>query len=365
VRAAGLAGGACSVLEVAESLGDLQLDATRAVARSHLLVLWSRLGTYDQTELDGLLWNDRSLFEYRAFILPTRDAAIHAASMRAYPLGESTRARYVRSWLAANRRFQQYVLGELEARGPLRSRELEDRAELPWRTGGWNDGTKNTSRMLELLHAQGRVLVAGREGSERLWQLAERVLPALVEGEPITLEEAARRDLLIALRSQGVTEAKRFRRSAKSAWAHYGAQALDQLEADGEVEPVRVDELDGNWYAHPEALADSGWTERTTLLSPFDNLIRDRERAEQLFGFQYRLEIYVPKHKRRFGYWVMPVLKGGELVGRVDLLHDRTANELRVNATYPEPLRSLEIDEPLASLAEFVGADRVTSVGRA
>jgi uncharacterized protein len=200
LRSAGLAGGPGSVLEVAESLGDLQLDPTSAVARSHLLVLWSRLGPYEQDELERLLWKKRWLFEYRAFVLPTRDAAIHAASMRAYPLGERTRARYIRTWLAANRRFQEYVLAELEARGPLRSRELEDRAELPWRTGGWNDGAKNTSRMLELLHAQGRILVSGREGSERLWDVAERVLPVLVEKEPLTLEEAARRDILVALR---------------------------------------------------------------------------------------------------------------------------------------------------------------------
>jgi uncharacterized protein YcaQ len=92
VRAAGLAGGSSSVLEVAESLGDLQLDPTSAVARSHLLVLWSRLGPYDRRELDGLLWKDRSLFEYRAFILPARDAAIHAASMRTYLLGDPTGA---------------------------------------------------------------------------------------------------------------------------------------------------------------------------------------------------------------------------------------------------------------------------------
>jgi uncharacterized protein len=150
-----------------------------------------------------------------------------------------------------------------------------------------------------------------------------------------------------------------------SAWTDSGPRALDRLEADGELELVQVAEVGGPWYAHPAALADNGWEERTTLLSPFDNLIRDRERTEQLFGFHYRLEIYVPKHKRRFGYWAMPVLRGSELVGRVDLYHDRTANELRVNATYPERGRSLEIDEPLASLAAFVGADRVTRVGRA
>jgi uncharacterized protein YcaQ len=95
------------------------------------------------------------------------------------------------------------------------------------------------------------------------------------------------------------------------------------------------------------------------LLSPFDNLIRSRERTEALFGFRYRLEIYVPKAKREYGYWVMPVLAGDELVGRVDIEYDRAAATLRVNKAYPEPGRRLELDEPLASLAAFVGADHV------
>lgn len=348
VRPAGLAGGPTTVLDTAEWLGDVQLGPTSAVARTHLLVLWSRLGTYDPTELDRLLWQEKKLLEWHAFIWPARDVAVVRAGMRAVHAGPYAHQRRAREWLEQNAEFAQYVVGELARRGPLRSRELEDRARVPWRSGGWNDG-KNLSRMPEILAQQGRILVAGRAGDERLWDVAERVLAA---GEELDDEEASRRAALIWLRAQGL---------AWPGWVGMrgfvgrGEIALRELADRGEVERVTVEGLGGWLYAHPDALADDGWEKRTTLLSPFDTLIRGRERTEELFGFRYRLEIYVPKSKREYGYWVMPVLAGDELVGRADLIHDRRANELRVNAAYPEPGRVLDLDEPLTGLAAFVG----------
>ena len=191
VRAAGLAGGVSSVLDVTGRLGDLQLDPTSAVERSHLLVLWSRLGPFDRGELDRLLWEERALFEYSAFVYPVRDLAVHAARMRAYPSDETlgpTRARRVREWLAVNVEFERYVLAELRRRGPLRSRELEDRSLEPWQSSGWTAG-KNVSQLLEFLWGRGRVLVAGREGGERVWDLGERVLPQLADVEPLSAWE--------------------------------------------------------------------------------------------------------------------------------------------------------------------------------
>jgi uncharacterized protein len=356
VQAAGLAGGMSSVLDVLLRLGDLQLDPTSAVARSHLLVLWSRLGPYDPADLDRLV-GERRLFEWNAFLWPMRDAGVRRAEMQAVHSGPYAHQRRARDWLERNRSLADYVLAELARRGPLRLRELDDRAVVPWKSGGWNDG-KNTSRMLELLAQQGRVLVAGRLGGERLWDIAERVLPA---GEPLGPEEASRQAALRWLRVQGIAAA---RWVGLLSFVGRGEAALRELADEGSIERVEVNGIAGALYAHPDALADTVWEPRTTLLSPFDPLIRNRERTEELHGFRYRLEIYVPKAKREYGYWVMPVLAGGELVGRVDLVHDRRAHEVRVNAVYPEPGRELQLDEPLASLAAFVGAERVAGLPR-
>jgi uncharacterized protein YcaQ len=350
-RAAGLAGGVeASVLDVAHRLGDLQLDPTSAVERSHLLVLWSRLGPWPRAELDRLLWDERALFEYSAFIYPVRDLAVHAARMRGYPSNDTLgpkRAGYVRDWLAANVEFERYVLAELRRRGPLRSRDLEDRALVPWGTGGWNDG-KNVSRMLETLWGQGRILVAAREGGERVWDLAERVLPGIDDVEPLDPWEGLRGRMLIAMRAAGIARLR--------SWQRRAARELTDL---GALERVKVEGLTGEWYAHPEALADEGFEPRVTLLSPFDPLIRDRERTLALWDFDFRLEIYVPKAKRRYGYFVMPALAGDELVGRIDPLFERDSGRLLVNAVHPEPGRRLELAKPLESLASFLGATEI------
>lgn len=200
VRSSGLAGRVDSVVEAVHVTGDLQIDATNVVARTHLLVLWSRLGAYDVAELDRLLWHERSLFEWNSFVYPARDAAIYRTAMRLYPIGNRVRTRYIRDWLAANATFERYILAELRQRGALRSRDLEDRATVPWQSGGWNDG-KNLSRMLEILAQQGKVMVAGRNKAERIWDLGERVLPPT---EELETHEAARRLVLTGVRAQGL-----------------------------------------------------------------------------------------------------------------------------------------------------------------
>jgi hypothetical protein len=344
------------ITNVVEHLGRLQMDPTSAVARSEQLVLWSRLGVYDVAELDRLLWEERRLFEFRAFIVPTSDYGIHRETMRRFPRGESARARYVREWLAANARFRRYVLRELRRRGPLRSRDLEDRAEVPWRTGGWNDG-KSLGRMLGVLWSSGEIAIVGRERNERIWDLAERWLPTQ---EPRLAErDVARRLLDTQLRWCGFARRDRF------GFALDGAPpgrepALEELIEEGRFVPVTVDGTEGEWLAHAELLGQE-FRPRTTLLSPFDPLIKDRDFTEQIFGFRYRLEIYVPKAKREFGNYVLPILHGDRLVGRIDPLLDRRARVLRVNAVYAEADAPEEagpaVVDAIRELADWVGAD--------
>jgi uncharacterized protein YcaQ len=334
VRAQLLDGSATGVLDTVRGLGFLQLDPTSRVTRSELLVLWSRLGTYDPAELDRLLWRERKLFECDAFIYPLEDLPLIQARMRRYARGDSARDRRIREWLRANVRAQRYLLRELRQRGPLLSRDLQDRSErLLWEDSAWF-GDRNVSELLEVLCAQGKVAVVGRSGGQRLWDLAARWYPPT---KTVPHRKAERVLAERRLRSLGIA-------------------------SSGPGTPVRIRGVSGTWVADPEQLerADEPVPDRTTLLSPFDRLIHDRARTEALFDFHYRIEIYVPKAKRRYGYYVLPVLRGDRLVGRIDPEFDRGTRVLRVNGIYPELGCDLSgLGEPLESLAAFLGADTI------
>jgi uncharacterized protein len=350
-----------SILEVLGGLGSVQMDPTRAVARTEHLVLWSRLGErFRIPDLERLLWEDRSLFEYRAFILPTSELAVHRATMRRYPSTSASRHEYVRRYLRENRAFRRYVLSRLDAEGPLPTRAFEDRSAVGWRTGGWNDDGRNTGMMLEVLWARGEVMIAGRDGQARLWDLAARRLPS--DGARLRPGEEARRLLDVQLRSLGIARLHRFGWTFEGARPPDWQRALARLEREGRAVRVRVDGVRGEWWAHGEVL-DAAFRPRTVLLSPFDRLIHDRARTEELFGFRFRLEIYVPKAKREFGYFVMPILHGDRVVGRIDPLFDRVANALRVNAVYAEPEAPRDawsaIRRQIEELASWLGADEV------
>ena len=360
VRGAGLAAPQPrSILEVVDRLGRLQMDPTNAVARSERLVLWSRLGNYGVQELDRLLWPEGRLFEYRAHIVPTADYGIHRETMRRYPWGESARAKYIREWLQANATFRRYLLRAFRRRGPLRSRDLEDRATQPWKTGGWNDG-KSLGRMLEILALRGETAVSARDGNERLWDIAERRYP--VDEARLPAREIARRLLDRQLLWCGFARADRFGFAFDGAPPGRDA-ALQELIREERAVPVTVDGLAGEWLAHAELLGQE-FRPRTTLLSPFDPLIADRAFAEEVFGFRFRLEIYVPKEKREYGYFVLPILHGDRLIGRIDPFYDHKAGVLRVHAVYAEPDAPGEagpaVGAAIGDLAGWLGARNVT-----
>jgi uncharacterized protein YcaQ len=313
VRAQLLDGSAHDVLETVRHLGFLQLDPIAAVARPQHLVLWSRLGPFDTAELDRLLWAERRLFEWNAFIWPTETLPLVRALMRRRRrVARNAGERWARDFLKRNAAFRRYVLREIERRGPLPARELEDRSVDGKLEHRWY-GTRYVGLMLQVLHGRGELAVAGRLRGHRLWDLAERWYP---ETDTVPLRDAER-----ALGEQ------RFR-------------ALG----------VRLEK--GVWRAHPE-VDDAPVDERVTLLSPFDRLVHDRARAEALFGFRYRLEIYVPPAKREYGYYVLPVLVGDRLVGRVEPRFDRKARTLQVLGAWGDTSR---LDEALAALATFLGA---------
>ena len=349
-----------SIVETVRALGEVQMDPTSSVARTEHLVLWSRLGPrFRVAELDRLLWRERELFEFWAHILPTSDLSIHRISMRRYPQGDGTRRGYVRDWLRANDAFRRYVLRELRRRGPLRARDLENRAAVGWRTGGWNDEGQNVPMLLDILWHQGKVMIVGRDGQQRIWDLAERSLPSVPARPPGGVaRELVERDA----RAAGVA------RPDKIGFLFDGPPpgrdaALRGLVSEGVVVPIEVDGLSGRWVTHRDLL-DAGFRGRTTLLSPFDDLISDRDRTERLFDFRFRLEIYVPKAKREYGYFVLPILRGDRLIGRIDPLFDRKARVLRIRAVYAEPT-AVASDRPpsrraIDELASWLGAEEVS-----
>ncbi len=343
-------------------LGAVQMDPTNAVARTEHLVLFSRLGRrYRREELARLLWEERSLFEYRAYIVPTSDFGVHRETMRRYPSGTDARRAYVRRYLRENAAFRRHVLARLRTDGPLRTRDLEDRSAVGWRTGGWNDDGRNTGMMLEVLWSKGEVMIVGRDGQQRVWDLGERRLP--VEEPRLPARAVARRILEGQLRAKGVAPISRFGFVAGErppGWE----RALADLLREEIVVPVRVGDLKGAWYAYAGALDDASFRPRTVLLSPFDQLIHDRDRTEALFGFHYRLEIYVPPAKREYGYFVLPILDGDRLVGRLDPRFDRESGVLRIDGVWAEQGAPTSAGPRVAGamreLADWLGAREIT-----
>jgi len=343
------------------AIGCLQLDPTAVVARNHLLVLFSRLGPFDPKLVDILLWDERRLYEYwahQASIVPTEDRALHAALPPAWSDPRTTEA-----WMTRRARFMKPVLERLAANGSVRAADFEEHAEKY--ESGWGKRSL-IADTLALLWFQGRIVPAGRAGGGRRWALADPWFGAplaAIPAQPFALREAAVRSLRalgIATQKQVTNHFIRRRyQGLANAWKH--------LEAEGVIVPVELG-LNGEWYVHAddvgliEQIEAGEFDPRTTLLSPFDNLICDRNRTLALWGFDFKLEIYVPRSKR-WGYFVMPLLHGDRIIARFDLAVDRSVGVLNVVGERWEagwegarrPVRATK--RALDELASFLGVD--------
>ncbi|MDQ6817578.1 MAG: winged helix DNA-binding domain-containing protein [Actinomycetota bacterium] len=315
VRAQALDGSATGILEVVHRLGFLQMDPISVVARPEHLVLYSRLGQIDVAELDRLIWEEHKLFEWDAFLWPMEDLPLVRARMR---LHRATANAWTRGFLRANARLRQHVRRELERNGPVLSRHLTANTEPADSRHSWW-GTGQLRLMLDLLQGRGEIAVAGRHGNQRLWDLAERVYP-----DTDTIPWPQARPLI---------EEKK--RRALGVWLERGALRACADIPDDPVPP------------------------RLTFLSPFDRLIHDRRRAEALLEFEYRLEMYVPEAKRKFGYYVLPILRGDRIIGRIDVARDKPSNTLRVNKIWWENgTKPVPLERALRRLEAFVCSER-------
>ena len=330
------------LLEVVRRLTLLQIDPTAAIAPSADLVLWSRLGpAYHPEQLKRELEEERTLFELDAQIRPTGDLGLYLAGADERPSYERTR-----DWLRDNDGFRRDILKRLRKSGPLSSRELPDTAAVPWASTGWSHN-RNVTQMLEILMNRGEVAISGRVGRERLWDLPERVYPARVAVPSVEKAERAKNERRLG--ALGIARAK--------------ARAVMEPIHVGEAgEPAVVDGVKDEWRIDPALLGEE-FEGRTALLSPFDRLIHDRTRAEELFDFEYTLEMYKPAAKRRWGYFALPILHGDRLVGKLDATADRKASVLRVNAIHEDVKFTRPIAKgvhaELEDLAAWLGLDTI------
>ncbi|HZI19308.1 MAG TPA: crosslink repair DNA glycosylase YcaQ family protein [Pyrinomonadaceae bacterium] len=340
------------VLAAVRRMGALQIDTIQVVARSPFLVLWSRLGDYEPRWLEELL-AEGEVFEYwshEACFLPSEDYPLYRRRMLDLT---SHGWHYSHAWVERHRLEVEGLLAHVRERGAVRS---SDFARGEGRGGGWWDW-KTEKRALEMLFTAGELMIARRHNFQRVYDLRERVRPGWDDSRLPEPAEVERTLALRAIRALGVTTARwvadYFRTDKRQT-----ARVVESLAGDGLLLAAKVEGWKGAAFVHTDhaealgsAAADRLRPELTTPLSPFDPLVWDRARAREAFNFDYKLECYTPAPKRRYGYFVLPVLRRGELVARFDAKAHRRERVFEVKSFYVEP--GVAVDE---SFAADVGA---------
>ena len=334
------------LIETVRQLSMLQLEPTSAVAPSADLVMWSRLGSsYSPQELQDAL-DEQRLIELHQTLRVPEDIALFRAEMVEWPGAGELREwqEDVRDWVTANNDCRRDILERLRADGPLPTSELPDTCVVPWASSGWNNN-RNVRMMLDKLVQRGEVAAAGGAGRDRLWDLASRIYP----DDPVPTVDEARRLLdERRLGSLGIARAK-------------GTKLpFEPIHVGQAGEPAVVEGVLGQWRVDPAQLGQP-FTGRAALLSPFDRLIADRKRMDELFEFDYILEMYKPAAQRVWGYYALPILYGDRLVGKLDATADRDAGVLRIaavhrDATFTKAMVAA-VDREIRDLARWLGMD--------
>jgi uncharacterized protein len=334
------------VHRVLDRLHLLQIDSVNVLVRAHYMPLFSRLGLYDRALLDSAAWQrrKRAAFEYWGHEASLIRLDLHP--LFRWRMARAERGEGVYSGLAAfgreKRAFIDACLKEIGARGPISAGELENggRGQGSW--WGWSDG----KRALEWLFWAGLVTTATRRGFERLYDLPERVLPAAVIAAPTPSPEEAQRTLLrLSAQALGIASERCLRDYFRLDPVDSKARLAELVDA-GDLVPVTVEGWSAPAYLDPAARRPRR-IEAQALLSPFDPVVWERTRAERLFDFRYRIEIYTPAEKREFGYYCLPFLLGDSIVARVDLKADRAAGRLIVHSIHPEASVSPDAIAPM------------------
>ena len=336
------------LVETVRQLSLLQIEPTSAIAPSAELVLWSRLGSAFRPHE---LWDavdEQRLVEVHQTLRAPEDIALFRAEMdRRRESDELSGWQLsVNEWVLANNDCRRDILDRLRADGPLPSSELPDSCVVPWKSSGWNNN-RNLRMMLDMLVQRGEVAAAGGTGRDRLWDLASRVYP----DDPVpSVDEALRVRNERRLRSVGLARA----RTTKL--------PVEPVDVGDAGEPAVVEGVRGEWRVDPTYL-DQSFAGRAALLSPFDRMLADRKRMNEVFEFDYILEMYKPEAKRRWGYYALPILYGDRLVGKLDAKTDRKAGVLEVTAVHQdEPFSkamTAAVDREIQDLARWLDVEVV------
>jgi uncharacterized protein len=369
------------ILNVFRDIGCVQLDPISTVAPSHLIVLWSRLGNFDKSQLDKLLWRDKRIFEYwahQASLVLMEDYPLYYSMMRGFPESFARPwgpgwAKRNRLWMTRHANLKEYVLRELRQKGSLLSRQFEESSSTRRHGSGWGSSSELSWMLMNLLF-RGDVMVVGRQGNQKLWGLTEQFLPHWVSKSELSMDDVEQEAVQRSIRALGIANASEIKYYFLRGRYRNLKTTLKQLLGESKILLVDVEDGqvgNGDRYIHAndipllERLESDGLHPRLTLLSPFDNLICDRTRTRLLFNFDYTVEIYTPPHKRKYGYYVLPILYGDRLIGRLDPAMDRKKQTLHVKAVHAEgnAPREKEVAEKLSNtisqFAEFLGANEV------
>ncbi len=358
----------------------VQWDPVTILAPSHMISLWSRIGNFDWKELDNLMWETKNAFLYWApiaFLVLTEDYPIFHSLMEEYPdsLGSAWRNHIepARKFLDSHKELQEKVFRRLES-GPLDSGNLNEMGKRKKSGDGWSSGNEVT-RMLSQLHMLGKVMVSGHSGNQNLWSLTGQFLPAWAEIKHLPVGDLEQNTTTRSFKALGAASDFDVNRYFVRGRYRILDQVLGNMEYEGLIERIMIEGQKGrrNYFIRPEDLnaiesMDSfDWEGNIRLIAPFDNIINNRERAERLFNFSYSLEQFLPKEKRKYGTYVLPVLWKDQLVARIDAKLEKEERVLNIISAHAESgfEKEFEIPDRLSGLlhefAPFIGAESIAA----
>ncbi len=367
------------IVSIIRDLPYVQWDPVTVVAQSHIISFWSRLGAFRTSDLDRLMWHDRRVLLHWipiASLVLTEDYPIYHSLMKRYP--ESLTRSWgnhiprARQFLSKHHELRKRMLRELE-KGPLKSTEFRDYVRTKRNEDGWSSGS-DVSTMLFHMHMSGEVMVVGREGNQNFWGLSEDFLPDWAVRKELSEEEFEREAAQKAIRGLGTAVLREVRYYFPPGRYQNLKATMTRLEEESVIHPMSVDGLGGKdkRYIHDwdvpflESIRTGTWEPRMSLLPPFDNMLRQHSRV---FGFDYVREQFLPKEKRRFGTYVLPILWGDRFIGRIDPQLDKKEEKLVINSIHAEPGVPDDKEIPfmvrdtIERLSDFIGAKEVVYRG--